>query len=314
MRLKKRAEFYLITIILCLLLCSCEKGGADKSGIRVYYLNRTDHALQEEKYKPKADHIEQIIEELLAKLCIQPTEMALKAPISEFKLISSETAGSIVTLNFSKEYYDVDAVEEVLTRTAIVNTMCSFSEIDGVYFMVDGEAFHDADGVEPGIMEPDQFIYNSNTEMRNYERVKLHLYFADKSGEKLVDAFRNVVYNSNMPLERIVLEQVIQGPNGSFAYPAVNSETRVINVTVRDGICYANLSSEFLTDSNGVTPQTTIYSIVNSLCELSSVEAVQISVDGQTDIMFRETISLTGNFRMNPGIVEGQPEKDSDNK
>jgi hypothetical protein len=152
MRLKKRAEFYLITIILCLLLCSCEKGGADKSGIRVYYLNRTDHALQEEKYKPKADHKEQIIEELLAKLCIQPTEMALKAPISEFKLISSETAGSIVTLNFSKEYYDVDAVEEVLTRTAIVNTMCSFSEIDGVYFMVDGEAFHDADGVEPGIV------------------------------------------------------------------------------------------------------------------------------------------------------------------
>ena len=110
------------------------------------------------------------------------------------------------------------------------------------------------------------------------------------------------------------LEQVIQGPNGSFAYPAVNSETRVINVTVRDGICYANLSSEFLTDSNGVTPQTTIYSIVNSLCELPSVEAVQISVDGQTDITFRETISLTGNFRMNPGIVEGQSEKDSDNK
>ena len=200
----------------------------------------------------------------------------------------------------------------MLTRTAIVNTMCSFSEIDGVYFTVDGDPFHDADGEEPGIMEPDQFIYNSDTEMRNYERVKLHLYFADKSGEKLVDAYRNVVYNSNMPLERIVLEQVIQGPNGSFAYPTVNSETKVINVTVRDGICYANLSGEFLEEPYDVTAQTAIYSIVNSLCELSSVDAVQISVEGQTDIVFRETISLTGNFRMNTGIVEGQPENDTE--
>jgi germination protein M len=236
--------------------------------------------------------------------------MALKAPISEFKLISSETAGSIVTLNFSKEYYDVDAVEEVLTRTAIVNTMCSFSEIDGVYFMVDGEAFHDADGVEPGIMEPDQFIYNSYTEMRNYERVRLHLYFADKSGERLLDAYRTVVYNSNMPLERIVLEQVIQGPNGSFAYPTVNSGTKVINVTVRDRICYANLSSEFLDNPYEVTAQTAIYSVVNSLCELPSIDAVQISVEGHTDTIFRDTISLTGSFRMNTGIVESQQEEE----
>ena len=310
MRFHLRTGVYLALLTITLLITGCGGPKTDKSGIRIYYLNRTDHALQEEKYKPKADHKEQIIEELLAKLCIQPTEMALKAPISEFKLISSETAGSIVTLNFSKEYYDVDAVEEVLTRTAIVNTMCSFSEIDGVYFMVDGEAFHDADGVEPGIMEPDQFIYNSYTEMRNYERVRLHLYFADKSGERLLDAYRTVVYNSNMPLERIVLEQVIQGPNGSFAYPTVNSGTKVLNVTVRDRICYANLSSEFLDNPYEVTAQTAIYSVVNSLCELPSIDAVQISVEGHTDTIFRDTISLTGGFRMNTGIVESQQEEE----
>ena len=134
--------------------------------------------------------------------------------------------------------------------------------------------FHDADGEEPGIMEPDQFIYNSYMEMRNYERVRLHLYFANKSGDKLVDAYRTVVYNSNMPLERIVLEQVIEGPNGNFAYPTISRETKVINVTTRDRICYVNLSSAF-----------------------------------QNDTVFMESISLAGNFRMNEDIVEGQPEE-----
>ena len=296
-------------IIMCLFLSACGRGGADKRGIRIFYLNRDDYGILEQDYTPQANDRNGIIRELIAKLCIQPKEMTLRAPVSGFRLLTSESKGRIVTLNFSGEYYEMNPVQEVLTRTAVVNTLCSFSEIDGVYFLVDGEKFHDADGEEPGIMEPDQFIYNSYMEMRNYERVRLHLYFANKSGDRLVDAYRTVVYNSNMPLERIVLEQVIEGPNGNFAYPTVNSETKVINVTTRDKICYVNLSSAFQTGHPDVQAQTALYSIVNSLCELPSIDAVQISVEGQPDTVFMESISLAGNFRMNEDIVEGQPEE-----
>ena len=302
--MKRRSAISFIILILCLLLSACGKKGADKRGIRIYYLNKSDYGIQEQDYMPEADDKDRIIEELIAKLCVQPKEMTLRAPISNFRFLASETKGRIVTLNFSSEYYDLSAVEEVLTRTAVVNTLCSFSEVDGVYFMVEGEAFHDADGEEPGIMNPDQFIYNSYTEMRNYERVRLHLYFANETGDRLVDAFRTVVYNSNMPLERIVIEQVIQGPNGNFAYPTVNSAAKVINVTTRDRRCYVNLNSEFLHGQEGVTAQTALYSIVNSLCELPSIESVQISVDGNTDAVFMESIPLTGSFRMNEEIVE----------
>ena len=295
---------------MCLFFSACAKGGADKSGIRIYYLNKADYGIKEQEYVPEANDRDRIIEELIAKLCVQPKEMTLRAPISGFRLLSSETKGRIVTLNFSGEYYDLSAVEEVLTRTAVVNTMCSFAEVDGVYFLVEGEAFHDADGEEPGVMEPSQFIYNSYTEMRNYERVRLHLYFAGETGDRLVDAFRTVVYNSNMPLERIVLEQVILGPNGSFAYPTVNSETRVINVTTRDRCCYINLSSDFLYGQPDVTAQTAIYSIVNSLCELPSVESVQISVEGNADVTFMESISLMGSFSMNRDLVDSQAKEE----
>lgn len=307
--MNKKTGICFTIFILCLLLGACGKKGADKSGIRVYYLNRADHGIQEQDYMPEADDKDRIIEELIARLSIQPKEMTLRAPVSDFRLRSSETKGKIVTLNFSGEYYDMNAVEEVLTRTAIVNTLCSFAEVDGVYFLIEGETFHDADGIEPGIMKPDQFIYNSYTEMRNYERVRLHLYFANEAGDKLVDAFRTVVYNSNMPLERVVLEQVIQGPNGSFAFPTVNSETRVINVTTRDRICYVNLSGEFQNGQQNVLPETAIYSIVNSLCELPSVDSVQISVDGHPDTVFMESISLTGSFEMNRDILEARPEE-----
>ncbi len=306
--MKRRTGITLILLVLCLFLSACGKKGADKRGIRIYYLNKGDYGIQEQEYVPEADDRDRIIEELIAKLSIQPKEMTLRAPITDFRLLSSETKGTIVTLNFSSEYYDLSAVEEVLTRTAVINTLCSFVEVEGVYFMVEGEAFHDADGEEPGIMEPSRFIYNSYTEMRNYERVRLHLYFANETGDRLVDAYRTVVYNSNMPLERVVLEQVIQGPNGNFAFPTVNSSTKVINVTTRDRRCYVNLNSEFLNGQQGVLAQTAIYSIVNSLCELPSIESVQLSVDGNTDAIFMESISLTGSFSRNEEIIERQPE------
>ena len=154
-------------IIMCLFLSACGRGGADKRGIRIFYLNRDDYGILEQDYTPQANDRNGIIRELIAKLCIQPKEMTLRAPVSGFRLLTSETKGRIVTLNFSGEYYEMNPVQEVLTRTAVVNTLCSFSEIDGVYFMVDGAPLHDADGAEPGVMKPDQFIYNSYIEMRN---------------------------------------------------------------------------------------------------------------------------------------------------
>ena len=114
---------------MCLFFSACAKGGADKRGIRIYYLNKADYGIKEQEYVPEANDRDRIIEELIAKLCVQPKEMTLRAPISGFRLLSSETKGRIVTLNFSGEYYDLSAVEEVLTRTAVVNTMCSLETV-----------------------------------------------------------------------------------------------------------------------------------------------------------------------------------------
>ena len=51
-----------------------------------------------------------------------------------------------------------------------------------------------------------------------------------------------------------------------------------------------------------------IYSITNSLVELSSVNKVQISVNGKTDLIFRETFNLANMYERNLDLV-GAPEE-----
>ena len=76
-----------------------------------------------------------------------------------------------------------------------------------------------------------------------------------------------------------------------------------MSISVKDGICYANFDENFLTQMYNVSTDVAIYSVVNSLMELNNVNKVQISINGETDIMFRESVSLTTLFERNLDLV-----------
>ena len=73
---------------------------------------------------------------------------------------------------------------------------------------------------------------------------------------------------------------------------------------LKDGVCYVNLSEDFLTQIYNVTTEVTLYSIANSLAELPNVNKVQISIDGESNMMFRESVNLTTVFERNLDIME----------
>ena len=87
-------------------------------------------------------------------------------------------------------------------------------------------------------------------------------------------------------------------------YPTVNPAVTILGVTTRDRVCYVNLSEEFLTPVYNVTSQAALYSIVNSLVELPGINKVQISIDGDTNVTFRDSVSLTTVFERDLDIVE----------
>ena len=58
-----------------------------------------------------------------------------------------------------------------------------------------------------------------------------------------------------------------------------------------------------MTQIYNVTPEVTIFSITNSLVELSNVNKVQISINGDTSGVYREKYNLTTYFERNLDIV-----------
>ena len=87
------------------------------------------------------------------------------------------------------------------------------------------------------------------------------------------------------------MDELIKGPFTASLKATIPSDTKVISVTMNEGICYVNFDEGFLNSLSDVLDSITIYSIVDSLSEMPNVSRVQILVNGKSDKNYN-TISL----------------------
>ena len=78
-----------------------------------------------------------------------------------------------------------------------------------------------------------------------------------------------------------------------------------MNISVTDSVCYLNFDAAFLNNTLDVADEIPIYSIVDSLTQLTTVNRVQFSVNGSPSVMFRDRISLDALFEQNMDYVKG---------
>lgn len=281
----------MIVLLLCLLvLGACGKEEVDKEKIySVYYVSNSETKVEMHEHVMQAESPTEQLEELVQCLSTTPEKLEYKAPLAMgFQVRSMNLEAGKLLLDMDAEYAELPATTEVLVRAAIVRTLTQIEGISYVAIRVEGNQLFDNAGELVGWMNADTFINNDGNEINTYELTRVKLYFANETGDKLIGAYREKHYSTNIPLERFVVEELIDGPSGQVEglYPSINPETKIVNVMTKDGICYVNLDASFLTVVNNVSTEVAVYSIVNSLVELSNVNKVQILINGEVPAAF----------------------------
>ena len=291
-----------------LLLTACGNRQQEQEGTayKIYYVNNEETKIVEREYVSGTTDGRLLMEELLEQLTHISEKMDYETLLGKEISVEGHTLDNgLLTLDFGESYHNLKGTREILVRASIVRTLTQIPDVERMAFTVRGEQLTDAAGAAVGVMAADTFIENAGNEINAYEKVDLKLYFANETGECLVEENRrNVVYNSNISLEKLVVEKVVEGPMTEGAYPTVNPTTKIVSVTVKDGTCYVNLNNDFLNQPYNVASDVTIYSITNSLVELSNVNRVQIAVNGESNISYRENMSLNNVFERNLDILE----------
>lgn len=304
--MKKYGIWLCIMFMLVLTACGKKQKATDETVYQIYEVNKEETKVASREITTTETDTEKLLGVLIEELEKTPEDTENRAAITEaIQLQSSTVSDESANLNFGVGYYAQSLTGEILTRAAIVRTLTQIPDVNYVSFLVDGSALLNNQGAPVGVMTADQFIDNSGNEINTEEKVSLVLYFANENGDKLKKVTREVVYSSNISLDKLVMEQLISGvQDGEEAYPTINPATKVVSVTVSDGTCYVNLDKEFLTQIYKVDANVTIYSIVNSLVELTDVNRVQISINGETDLSFKESVPLATMFERNLELVE----------
>ncbi len=292
--------------LACLPVTGCGEE-PQESAYHMEYLNKDKSRIVVEPYEPQAQETEGLIREFLTMLCSDPDSVDYRKPIpGDVEVTGYALDGALLSLHFDEDYRNMNTVEEVLCRAAVVRTMTQIQGVDCVAFYVGDAPLTDSHGNMIGSMTADSFIENPGEQINSIDETDVTLYFSNETGDGLVREVReDVYYSSNVSMEKLIMEQLLEGTSVKGARSSIPTGTKLISVSVVDGVCYVSLDATFRNQDYGVSEAVVIYSIVDSLTELPSISKVQISVNGDTSGTYRDAFALSEMYERNLDYVDG---------
>ena len=132
------------------------------------------------------------------------------------------------------------------------------------------------------------------------EMVEVNLYFSDSQAMYLFPEKRKITQTPS--LARQVVIELIKGPENPNLYPTIPKEAQVNEVYIADDIVYIDLSEEIFKNHPGGSSGElmTVYSIVNTLTEITPIRGVQILVEGN------EKESLVGHIDISMPLIRDE--------
>ncbi len=306
----KPCQFILICILAMCFCASC--GRAEKyEGYYIFGIDANETKVAYEKYTPTSKDTNGLITEFLDRMSNEQKDMHIKKAIPDDVIIDNYVVSEEGNLSvyFNSSYGNYTGVLEILRRAAIVKTLCQIPEITGVQFYIAGQPLTGSNMEAVGVMYAEDFIDNTGGETSYKQNATLNMYFADHRGTSLVEVPVEITYDAAIPLEQLAIEQLMKGPysidgvNKDTVLSTIPEGTRLNKVTVKENTCYVDFSSEFLNKRKAITADVAIYSVVNTLVELPTVNKVQFSIDGEQVLEYSDTMKFGEPFERNLDLV-----------
>lgn len=299
----------LLVLATAVFLAGCHKDKATvtpgEGEVVIYYSNASCSRLISKIYTPQHEQTVELARELYAKMQEGGYEDTIPAVAADITISDISLSGNTMSIALQGPWDTMRAPNRMLFLAAVTRTLTQLKNVDGILFTMNGEALTDESGNMMGVLRSASFVDNAVDNPEDYREAVIALYFANEAMDGLVKVERTVVYRSSSSMERIVVEQLLRGPEDSGAKASLPNTASLLSINVRDGVCYVNFDSKFITEVLGSYDYVPVYSVVNSLTELPNVDKVQISINGSSETGFqRDILSFAIPFTRNMKYVE----------
>ncbi len=256
-----------LLLVLCLLLAGCAfgAGGGDAEWATVYRIdnNSVGSGLIRERINEQVSSAEEMLEQLNAR----PEDPEAAASLPEgVRLKFLEFNEGVVKIEMSPEYMSLTARERFLAEGAAV---LSLSTLDSVCYVdiVCADEFIGRFGVED--------FEEADAMCGGYERT-VKLYLPDSECEAILPRSISLTDKGEVEVAELILQQLFKNIGNGM------ENTKILSVSIENAVCKVDLSEEFYgaEPAGSIGGMVIIYSMVNSLCRLNAVNAVEIKIEG----------------------------------
>lgn len=278
--MRKTAAVILAAVLLLAAFAGCGAGRGDLENaqtITVYYLRDSGERITEGLLVPCTIKLDEDSDALHAALSavtdVPPEAGCVSAFPRDVRINSYSLSEGVLTVNFNTSYRDMEPYERVFAKACLVLTLCGMDEVDYVSVFVEGAP-------DEELLSPDVMLFSDDDES-DYER-QLTLYFPDTTLTFLHMELHTLTMGQSKSVCAYVLDELCRGPQSSGLLNPVPDGTEVISVKQTGDVCTVDLSHEFYSGrpESIAGERLAVYSIVNSLCSVNGVKAVQILIDG----------------------------------
>lgn len=311
MKKKQRIIGVIIGLLFCLVVCGVwqyqKKEKVEEAPYKLYYVNSEITSLTTAPYHGEIEDKDIAIKEILKALKTQSDIEMLPAIPENVEVVRYEIKYGKLDLYFNDAYLRMDSAREVMCRAAVVCSLTQISGISEIMFYVEEEPLMNKNGDAYGYMQRQEFVQNTGSSINSYEMTDFVLYFANAEGDALVENQVAIRCNSGQARESAAIECLLKGPSSTEMQQTIPKGTKLLNVSLHEGVCYLNFNEGLTNSLPNVKPEYIIYSIVNTVVECGNVGMVQIAINGESDIMFQESVYLGEPLSRNHDIVEAMP-------
>ena len=257
----------------------------DEKLYTLYFPDKEYRYLYAETREVNLSENESAEEYLLHELILGPQSAECTALVPEgTRVLSVSTENEVCTVNFNSSVMATDDnfYAAYMLVYGVANTLTSLDTVNYVLFQVEGESLDRLGGLDLssaiGSYSEAVALHSSSA-----GQVDINLCVMDSVDGDIYSIPATVKQSVSQPLaEAVVLKAIDFEPPGGMINP-IPYGTELLSISVSEGICYVDLSEKFVpVDDSKAAEQAAIFAIVTVLTELDNIDAVLLSVDGET--------------------------------
>ncbi len=280
---------------------------------QVYYLNENKTTLKSKVLTPEnvGDSVS-LSQELLSDM----NELLLNEIVDDsmkLDVLGVVVSGDMMVVDLDKAILNIPDVTRILIRACIVLTLTQIPGITYVQITVNGQTIKDEAGNKIGNMKASDFVNFKDNFPDTKNEVTMILYYADSESDMLRKKEVSGYYDYTISYEKFVINKLLEGVSDEDSQNGYRStfpqDTIIDMIYTKDGVCYVDFDESIMNSVRVASTELMIYSVVNTLSELSYVTKVQFSVEGERDVLLFNQYDISEPFSRDLDIVSWEVEE-----